>query len=387
MRYRLIIAAMLVAASAFSVSNRSGAQSPANAADVPAQAAFTDSNAAGLSGTKRVAITGVTIAFQASAGAVKGPHPFFRAFQSKDEVLAVLQIPDMNPGLQDALAENAYAQLKAQLTTAGYEVVPEAEVRANANYQAILKQSGFANHSRYANMLGDVSFVSPASLPPYAAYSGELGLFHGAGKTYLGWVSGFGSKSTTPGGPSVTTFGNAWKVPGLEVAMAKELNAHIVKATYVVSLGKTEARRSTSSNFQANAGFDALGRGYNLITRTTTGDANSFAQVGLVPDQTRISFRTATGNPKWQKVSMLRAEPAKDGDVVVRLAEPLLGSTDFFAMTRSGSVGGAALFSRRTTGDVNVYDTATIIDEPRYGQQVAAMFGMANKAMMALLRQ
>jgi hypothetical protein len=358
-------------------------------------AAFTDSTADGLSATKRVAITNVVITFQASAGAMKGPHPFFRAFQSKDEVLAVLAMPNMSQDLQDAMAASAYQQLQKSLTDAGFEVVPEAQVKASANYQAILKQAGYTNHSRFANMLGDVTLVAPGNLQPYVAYSGETGTFTTTSKTYLGWISAFSAKSSTPGGPSAITMGNAWKVPGLEVALAKELNAHVVKATYVISLGTTSAKRSTSSSYTPYAGYDVFGNSVSMVTRTTTGDAQAFAQVGLVPDQSRIAFRTPGGNAKWQKVSMLKAAPAKDGDVVVRLNEPLLGSTDFFSLTRQSSVkksggmlGGLAGFgSAKTTGDVNIYDIAQITDEVRYGREVAGMLGVADKLMLDLVKR
>jgi hypothetical protein len=358
-------------------------------------AAFTDSTADGLSATKRVAITSVVITFQASAGAMKGPHPFFRAFQSKDEVLAVLAMPNMSQDLQDAMAASAYQQLQKSLTDAGFEVVPEAQVKASANYQAILKQSGYTNHSRYANMLGDVTLVGPASLQPYSAYSGETGPFTTGTKSYLGWVSAFAAKSGTPGGPSTISMGNAWKVPGLEVALAKELNAHVVKATYVISLGTTTAKRSTSTNYAFNAGFDVLGNSVDRVTRTTTGNATAYAQVGLVPDQSRIAFRTPGGNPKWQKVSMMHAVPAKDGDVVVRLNEPLVGSTDFFSLTRQSSVqksggmlgGLAKIGSGKTTGDLNIYDYAQITDETRYGREVADMIRVADKFMLDLVKR
>jgi hypothetical protein len=386
-----VVATMLLAQPAF------GKKEPAQAAPAAPlkYADFTDSTADGLSGTKRVAITNVVITFQASAGAMKGPHPFFRAFQSKDEVLAVLAMPSMSQDLQDAMAASAYQQLQKSLTEAGFEVVPEAQVKASANYQAILKQAGYTNHSRYANMLGDVTLVAPDSLQPYVAYSGETGQFTASTKTYLGWVGGFGGKSNTAGGPTAFTMGNAWKVPALEVALAKELNAHVVKANYVISLGTTSAKRSTSSSYTPYAGYDVLGNSYSLITHTTTGDANAFAQVGLVPDQSRIAFRTPTGNAKWQKVSMMKVVPAKDGDVVVRLNEPLLGSTDFFSLTRQSSVkksggmlGGLANFgSAKQTGDVNIYDIAQITDEVRYGREVAGMLGAADKLMLDLVKR
>jgi hypothetical protein len=357
---------------------------------------FTDSNAAGLAGTKRVAITSVILSFQASTGATKGPHPFFQAFQQKEEVLAVLAMPTMSQDLQDALAASAYQQLSKSLTEAGFEVVPQEQVTASATYQAILKQSGYANHSRFGNMLGEVTLVAPAGLAPYGAYSGETGQFFSPNKSYLGWFSAFGQKSTTPGGPSAFTMGNAWKVPGMEVALARELNAHVVKAIYVISLGTTSAKRKTGFDYQAYAGTELWGNSYDLMTHSVEGNANAFAQVGLVPDYSHIAFRTPGGNAKWQKVSMMKAAPPKDGDVVVRLGMPLLGSTDFFSLTRQSSVksggllgglGSGKLFTNKESSDININDIAVITDETRYGKEVAGMIRIANHAMLELVKQ
>jgi len=78
-------------------------------------AAFTDSTAAQLAGTKRVAITSVVLAFQSSTGAIAGPGMFFRMFQPKDEVLSVMAIPNMDADMQDAISEIAYKKLATEL--------------------------------------------------------------------------------------------------------------------------------------------------------------------------------------------------------------------------------------------------------------------------------
>lgn len=207
------------------------ASQPPAAPSESAVAAFTDSAATGLAGTKRVAITNVVIAFQASTGAEAGASFFVPFLTSRAKVQTVLQMPTMSPELQDAIAAAAYNALTAELTAQGFEVVPEAQVKASPNYQAILGQGGFANHSRFANVMGDVMLVGAPGLAPYTAYQGEIGNFQYPSTTYLGWIGGFGGKSATEGGLSITRQANAWKVPGLEVALAKELNAHVVRRT------------------------------------------------------------------------------------------------------------------------------------------------------------
>lgn len=365
----------------------------AQASDTPLPAAaFTESAATGLAGTKRVAITNVVIAFQASTGAEAGARFFVPFLTSRDKVQTVLQMPNMNDDLLDVIAAAAHKELAASLTKAGYEVVPQAQVTASASYQAIVQQAGFANHSKFANSMGDVMLVGAPGLSPYTAYQGETGNFVYPSTTYLSWISGFGGASTTPGGLSIRKQADAWKVPGLEVALAKELNAHVVKAYYVVSLGKAEAKRSTSFSVSDHSGFftDSSGSLYTgswkQLDRTVTGKGSAFAQVGLVADQSHIAFRAPNGNAKWQKVAMTKIVPPKDGDVVVRITEPVIGSTDFFAVSEAPfKQAGGVMFSAQKRGDINLSFSASVSDEAGYGKEVTGMIAAANAAMLALV--
>lgn len=363
---------------------------PAAQSEAPPAAAFTDSSAALLAGTRRVAITDVVIAFQASTGAKAGAQFFVPMLTSRKEVQTVLAMKDMNEALQDAIAGAAYKALAAQLAAAGYEVVPQEQVTASANYKAILAQSGFTNHAKFANAMGDVVLVGAPGLAPYSAYQGEVGNFQYPTTSYLAWISGFGGKSVTPGGPSIMSLGNAWKVPGLEVALAKELNAHVVKAYYVVSLGKAEAKRSTSFSTSEHSGFFTVGGdlymgNYTTFDRTVTGKGRAFAQVGLLADQSHIAFRTPNGNAKWQKVTAMKVVPPKDGDVVVRISDPVIGSTDNFDIEESKFEKAGGFFSGQQRGDINLAFDATISNPDAYGKEVTGMIDAANKAMIALV--
>ncbi len=340
------------------------------AADLPADTAvkadFTDSTVAGLVGTKRVAITNVIVSFQASVGMTKAGGSGM--FADKSSSTSLMALPDMDPALQDAIVAQAYSELKNNLIAAGYEIVPEAEVAADPNYQAIIGKVGFVNHSKSLNALGDAILVSPPSLTPYMPYTAEGSVFESGVKSYLGWSSGWG-KPATPGGFSLMKAATVYQLPGMEVALAKSLNANIVKAFYVVNIGRTEAEHSRMLGSRI----------------TTTATANAFAQLGLMPDQTRIAFRTPTGNAKWQRVSLTKPAPAKDGDVVVRLAEPMLGSTDFFDVSGDGGHerGGWLL----STGDFKFSYTATINDAAAYQGEVNAMIANSTRSMVALLKQ
>jgi len=362
------------------------AQSDATVAASPPAAALTDSTPALLAGTRRVAITSVVISFQASTGDMKGGGLRLPIVGSRETVQSVLAMPDMDPALQSAIADAAYRNLAAQLARAGYEVVPEAQVKASANYQAIQAQAGYANNSRFANSLGDIYLSGPPSLPPYTAYNGETGNFVYPSTTYMAWANGFGGKSATAGGLSIMQQSNAWKVPGLEVALARELNANVVKAYYVVSLGKTTATRKIGYETISGEVITAYGS-WNATRRvkTTGGSSSSYAQAALIPDQTHISFRSPNGNAKWQKVAMTKIVPPKDGDVVVRITEPVIGGTDWFALSEGEWQKAGGLFSMQKRADINGLVLVSLIDPQGYAQDVAAMMYLANAAMLGLV--
>ena len=333
-----------------------------------ATAAFTDSAASGLAATRRVAIASVVVSFQASVAGTKAQGNGM--FADKTSAQTVLALPDMDPALQAAIAAEAYRQLKADLAAAGFEIVPEAEILANASYQEIVKTSASPNFTRFGNALGDATLVSPPPLAPYLPYSMEGSLFEQP-KSYIGWVSKMGGKSVTPGGPSIVSIGTIWKTPGLEVQMAKALNAHVVKAFYVVTLGQATASRQR----------DRIATGPSSPGRES-GQGSALAEVGLLADQTRIAFRTPNGNSKWQKVAFTKPAPAKDGDVVVRLAQSLTGSPDHFDMTSSSRLGG--LFN--PGADFQFSFVATLTDPAAYRAEVQSMIGAANTAMTALVK-
>ncbi|OYU69290.1 MAG: hypothetical protein CFE28_04290 [Alphaproteobacteria bacterium PA2] len=331
----------------------------------PAQAAFTDSAVTGLGANRRVAITSVIVSFQSSVAATKqGGSGMFADKTSSQSVLAM---PVADTVMQQEIAEQAYSRLKADLTAAGYEVLSEGEVTASPVYQQITKTAGFPNPTKFGNALGDAMLVSPAALTPYLPYAAEGSQFEQP-KSYIGYLSRMGGASTTPGGPSMVSIGRIWALPSQEVQLAKALNAHVVKATYVVTLGETATSRKRT-----------LG-GYR-IEENAKGQA--LAQVGLLADQTRISFRTADGNAKWQKVSYMKPAPAKDGDVVVRLAQSIEGGTDHFSLRSSSSQGG--LFN--PGADFQFRFFADIKDPEGYAAEVNAMIADADKAMVELVRK
>ena len=359
------------------------------------KAIFTDSTAAQLAETKRVAITSVIISFQTSTGEMKnekgGLENVLRGFgrDPKKEALTVLQLQDIDPKMASAIANEIYAQLQADLTASGFEVVPEATLLANPTYQKIVAKTGFANFSRFGNGSGDTLLVGPDALKPYLPYALELGQFGNLPKNYIsGWVSAFGG-SSTPGGPSKMGLGNIWDLPGWEVGLAKELNAHVVKATYLVTLGTATSHISNGFTNKDELGVLFLSNGNlylgkNVTTKTTTGTGNAHAQLGLYPSHTRIAFRTPGGKTKGYTVSRTQlAPPAKDGDVVIALAEPLVGGTDFFSV--NGQQKSSGILSKKAAFEFDF--TARITDAPAYATEVVGMIVTAQRAMLAQVKQ
>ena len=346
-----------------------------------AKVVMTDSVASGLAPTKRIAITNVMVSFQASVGGDKTNTSGL--FAAKTDASTSVQMPEMDTKLLGEITDEIYAQLKADLTASGFEVLPEATVVASPAYQKIIKEAGISNFSKFADKSGDVMLVGASSLKPYLAYNAETGAFGYPSKHLIkGWVSISGA-SSTPGGPTGTSIGTIYKLPGLEVELAKELNANVLKATYVVTLGSTKASVDRFSSSHQN---------------TYTGTA--FVQVGLRADQTRIAFRTPAAKSKGESTSHSissnfgdKSPPAKDGDVVVTLAESLAGGTDFFAVQEPSNPTGSGiakfLLGSGNFGkgaDVQFNYIASISDPAAYHADVVAMVKVAQRDMLNLVK-
>ena len=141
-------------------------------------AVFTDSSAAGLAATKRVAITNVMISFQASAGSQTSTNGMLA---HKSDTLSIIGMPDADPQLLTAITDEIYAQLKADLTANGFEVLSEATVVASPSYQKILKLTGITNFLKFLNRDGDTLLVGASGLKPDFPYSMETGSFMSPG--------------------------------------------------------------------------------------------------------------------------------------------------------------------------------------------------------------
>ncbi len=365
--------------------------SHAEARVTQAKVAMTDSSVAALATTKRVAIANVMVSFQASVGGDKTNTSGL--FAAKSDASSSLQMPVMDTQLLSTITDDIYQQLKTDLQASGFEVLPEATVFASQAYQKIIAMAGITNFSKFANMNGDVILVGASGLKPYLPYNAETGKFGQPSKSLINdWISRMGGKSSTAGGPSGVSIGEIYALPGLEVDMSKELNAHVVKATYVVTIGSAKAGverfTGTHQDLQGNSGF----------TSTHTGSA--FAQVGLLAGQSRIAFRTSAAKLAGESSSGgytanfgNNAGAAKDGDVVVTLAESLAGGTDFFSLSGGEKKAGGLdklLFGKvlgGTGADTQFEFTASISDPAAYRAEVVGMVKQAQRDMLVLVKQ
>lgn len=386
MRIKNVIATTVFSTVIIFAASLAHAEAPASA-----KVLMTDSTATTLATTKRVAITNVMVSFQASVGGDKTNTSGL--FAAKTDASTTLQMPVMDNQLLATITDDIYKQLKADLQASGFEVLPESTVLASPTYQKIIAMAGITNFSKFANMNGDVILVGTSGLKPYLPYNAETGKFGVPSKSLIkGWVSGWGQKSSTEGGPSGISTGEIYALPGLEVDLAKELNAHVVKATYVVTLGSTksgvERFTGTHQDIHGNAGF----------TSTHTGSA--FVQAGLLAGQSRIAFRTSAANTKGESSSGgylanfgSNAGASKDGDVVVTLAESLAGGTDFFSVTSGEKKAGGLekfLFGKALGGtgaDTQFEFTASISDPAAYHTEVVGMVKLAQRDMLNLVKQ
>lgn len=376
---RLAVVSALVAALVMGA-GAAQAKPKADAADTgPAVAVFTDSSAAALGGNKRMAISEVVISFQTSTGqtiatgslasdiAKRGLGGLLRHDKTTETGFMRLEL---DPAVAREIANNVYRDLQSQLKAAGFEVVPESQVVAATAYQAILKEAGYTNGSKYWNSQGDVLLMGPDALKPYMPYGIEAGDFfnNGHNLTYIkGWIKQvpFSGGSSTEGGPKFTLDAGVWKLPDLEKDLAKELNANVVKATYVVTLGKLDLAVAHDYSVQGDNY-----QGTNATTTTTSTSGTATAGLGLQERASRIAIRTAAG--KSQKaVKGENFQSAKDGDVVVTLNKPVQTVSNFFTLKNAGELEAV----------VNVTDAAA------FSTAATRMLGAEQGKMLGLLKQ
>lgn len=361
----------------------------AHAADAPPQlkgeprTEFTDSSPDKLGTLKRVAITNVVLEFQTKVFAEHITGRLSKMYLSRGNSYSDNALAGFDPKLLEAAANRIYAQLVDDLTAAGFEVVPEAEVKAQPMYKKLAADMGWPQGYHYGNKEGHSLIVGPTSLPPYLAPLGEQGTF-GNHKQ----IKGDTQAPKLSWGEAGKLAGNSSYAAGQEVELAKALNAHVLKAWYLVGFG----------NATASTDWDAINTPHFQTTATSRTGAR--AQMYIRDEQTRIALRTPDGDKAYaresKRISALSGGYRPwDGDVVLRLDETLPGEADFLAeggvqkaeKKEGGFLGmlGAAAKSLSGTTAENSYETR--VDPQRFADAAAAMVGQLQPLLVARIKR
>ena len=144
----------------------------------------------------------------------------------------IVTLVGADPARYQALVDDAYAHFTADLTKAGYTVVPQAELAANADYQKTLPRDGVREHDE-KSPAGRNHYISAQGLPMFLV--DETALFpkmefHFLGPKpkhdpYIGWATGFGAGFAQMGFER-------------QRAVAKSLNAQILNVRITLLAGQ-----------------------------------------------------------------------------------------------------------------------------------------------------
>jgi hypothetical protein len=141
--------------------------------------------------------------------------------------------------LQDVV-DRSCANLRDKLTKAGYQLVPDAEIKADPGFAQILALSGAERTFGVQKVEGGAIVFADSTLPFYLPYIGEgpayaSGLVAPEGAVYAQAIA-----DAKPA-PEAFALSRKYDLPNLEVALAKSLNAHLVKAWTVIGFGSASA--------------------------------------------------------------------------------------------------------------------------------------------------
>ncbi|MEO3692193.1 hypothetical protein [Roseateles paludis] len=363
---------------------------PIHAADGAAQVKgeprieFTDSTPAKLGSLKRVAITNVVLEFQTKVFAEEITGRLSKMYLSRGNSYSDNVLAGFDAKRLEEAANRVYEKLKADLTAAGFEVVPEAELKAQPLYEKLRTEMAYPQGYHFGNTDGHSLVVGPTSLPIYLPPVGEQGTFSVHKK-----LKGSAQAPERSWGDNARMSSTSSYVAGWEVDLAKSLNAHLVRAWYLVGFGGATAATD----------WDAINTAH--FSTTATSRTGASAAMYIREGQTRIAFRTPDGDRAYaresSRISALRGGyRAYDGDVVVRLDETLPGQMDFLAEggvqkteedKPSGFLGmlsGAAKSLSGTTAD-NSYKTQ--VDPQRFADAAVELVGAVQPLLLAKVKR
>lgn len=322
---RLAFAALSAALSLLVASAQAAELAPLQFSGSP-RIEFTQSNASGLAQTRRVVIASLVLEVQTRIKAEYVTGLLSKRVLQRNNTSSINSLKGYQVAALEAAADRLYARLQQQLVAAGYELVPSSELEALPAYQKQVAGLGYPSGYAWNNSDGNSFVVSPKALKLYVPAIGEQPSFSVTKK-------GVGS-TDEPSRSALENMkmgGESSYSAGREVEIAKALNAHVLKAWYVVGFGSATAE----TDWDGKESTMSVG---GFTTTTTTGATQrtgAAAQMYLREGGTRLALRHPNGDTAHARSARFGTfnsqQHAYDGDLVLRLDEAVVGSADFLA--------------------------------------------------------
>jgi hypothetical protein len=280
-----------------------------------------------LGANKRVALTGCMVEYQTSVQVQDGGSMFNR--NTTTTVNSLTAVP------KDTLQEvtnRTCGNLRQKLAAAGFTVLPQTEVAASPVFAQILTLSGVEGVFGLHRGGGGALLFADAAMPQYLPYIGEGG---GIASNFVAPPGSTYEKALPDAKPAPDGFGQSRKydLPKLEVELAKSLNAHLLKAWTVIGFGSASA--SSERDWSAfRTSVNHLGEKTSHTSTNFKGEGDALFSVG--EHQTRLAIRLADGKADGHAGMVTRGPKLAptDGDIVIKLAAPVLGGNSFLTVEK-----------------------------------------------------
>lgn len=329
-----------------------------------------------INSIKKVVIGSFVLQFQINSTDIKGGN-----LLNANTTKSTLYWNNADYNMLSNIADAALIDLKKRFKEKGIEVIDESELKKVKAYQDLIKGAGYdSGRSQFGNADGTILYIAPRNLQPIQSYNIEEGAFvtnYQSNKSILKYI-----KEGSGGSPSPIR-GSFWQGPGLEIEIAKALGVDaFVKVNYIVNFAKIDGKSSID-----RTSYDTFGD-ENVKTNVETSITEL---VRIRQDQSRISFRLAESTKKMgYKVDLLKRkdfDPARDGDIVINLKEPINIGTNLFSFseikdnTKNVGLNNLAIIGR-VKGQFELEQTATLNKPDIYSSQLLGAIKSMQKAMI-----
>jgi hypothetical protein len=362
---------------------------------------FTDvsfGDVAKLGSAKRAVLANCVVEYQTSAYVEDDG-----SWTNRNQTRASNYLVNVPKATLQAVTNASCANLRKELSAAGYEVVSDAELKANASYQQLQTLSGAPAVIGMKTQNGGALLFADDALPLYMPTGAEWGA------NYMAAVFAEEHKfeqalaSVNPGLGGFKLSRN-YDVPKLEVELAKSLNAIVVKSWMVIGFGGASASSKRDWGGTSTSLHWSATQGQTQVTHIPIEYKGSGTALLSVRDnQTHISVRLPDGSPKQnvQRDSGPKVTP-RDGDVVVTLAGPINAGNEFFTVEDGaelkssgggvataakvlGGLGGLMGGKGNQKGGKSFYFNTRISDEEAYKNSTSKAIELAQHGLVARL--